>query len=177
MPSRDAPRRNPSAIHLPASNSCPPGPLSVQDASQGVPVPTATTGQLYLSASQVLLVHGRLPTDSSSQPGTTQEPVPGEVDPSPDETHAFRLQPLPLHERAGSTPERDAAARAHDALPGHAGGGPTAEGAQRPAHRPRPARDAQEERDLAVGGHPAPGDPPDSGVDAREKTVRHRGGG
>src|SRR6266496_272525 len=173
MPSRDAPRRNPSAIHLPASNSCPPGPLSVQDASQGVPVPTATTGQLYLSASQVLLVHGRLPTDSSSQPGTTQEPVPGEVDPSPDETHAFRLQPLPLHERAGSTPERDAAARPHDAVPGHRVGGPAAQGPERPAHGARSPRDAQENRDLPVGGDTAPGDPPDRGVDAREERVPH----
>src|SRR6266568_5838508 len=105
MPSRDAPRRNPSAIHLPASNSCSPGPLSVQDASQGVPVPTATTGQLYLPANSSPAGSRTAPTESSSPPTTAQQPVPGEVDPSPDEAHAFRLQPFPLHEWAGSTPE------------------------------------------------------------------------
>lgn len=93
--------------------------------------------------------------------------VPPQRNPAaPVEHHLLRLQQetLPQLVAKDGTPA-DLPTGVDHPVPGDRGR--RRERVQRVAHLPRMARKPGEDRDLAVAGHPAPGDPVDHGVDAR----------
>ena len=81
-----------------------------------------------------------------------------EVDTPAEETHAFGAKAPALHEGPAAEAGGDPASGAHHPVPGDGVLAPPGQGPKRPAHGAGPPGDAQERRDLAVGGDAAPRD-------------------
>ncbi len=94
-----------------------------------------------------------------------------EVDTAAEEADAFGAEAAALEERALAEARGDPASGAHHPVPGDGALARPGQGPKRPAHGPGPPGDAEERRDLAVGGDAAPRDLLDEVVDAIEEAL------
>ena len=101
-----------------------------------------------------------------------------EVDTAAEEADAFGAEAAALEERAPAEAGGDPASGADHPVPGDGVLPPPGQGPKRPAHGSGPSGDAEERRDLAVGGDAASRDLPDEVVDPIEEALAapHRGG-